>query len=78
MGVKPGELRALTQIESQLAESDPSLATMFAVFAADPSRARECSRSAPPRRARAKWIAALVVLAMLFVMCVTVAALTAP
>ena len=78
MGVKPGELRALTQIESQLAESDPSLATMFAVFAADPSRARECSRSTPPRHARAKWIAALVVLAMLFVMCVTVAALTAP
>ena len=77
MGLKPGEPRALSEIESRLCESDPSLSRLFAVFAADPSRARECSRPAPPRRAVAKWIAALIVLAMLFVMCITMAALTA-
>ena len=78
MGLPADEPRALREIESQLSTSDPSLATLFAVFAADPSRARECSRPAAARRARAKRVAVLIVLTMLFVMSVTMAALTTP
>ena len=44
MGVVPGDPRALTEIESHLAKSDPALAVKFAVFAADPSHARESMR----------------------------------
>lgn len=77
MGLRPGESPALTQIESELAKSDPSLAVMLAVFAADPSRARECSRPTVPRRARAKRVVVLVVLAVLFALSVTMAAVTA-
>jgi hypothetical protein len=78
MGLPPDEPRTLREIESQLARSDPSLATMLAVFTVDPSRARECSRPVPPRPARAKHVAVLIVLTMLFLMCTTMAAITAP
>lgn len=45
---EPGEEWELAEIERQLAESDPSLSTMFAVFAADPSYVREYSFPAMP------------------------------
>ena len=78
MGLPPDEPRALKEIESQLARSDPSLATMLAVFTVDPPRARECSRPVPPRQARVKHVAVLIVLTMLFVVSVMMAAITAP
>lgn len=56
MGVVPGDPRALTEIESHLAKSDPALAAKFAAFAADPSRARQPMRETecqPPTRDRA-------------------------
>ena len=75
---KPGEPAALKQIEDRLAESDPALAVMLAVFDADPSRAGECSRPAPPApRARARHAAMLVVLALVLAFCLAMVALTA-
>lgn len=53
MGVVPGGPRALTEIESHLAKSDPALAAKFAAFAADPSRARQFMRE-PERHPRAR------------------------
>lgn len=78
MVLRPGEPRALKQIEERLAASDPSLAAMLAVFTADPSRAGQCSRPAPSRRVRPKYVAVLVVLVIGLVACATMAALTAP
>lgn len=78
MVLRPGEPRTLKQIEDGLAQSDPALATMLAVFAANPSRARECSRPAPPRRARPRHVAVLIALVMCLIVCVTMAAITAP
>lgn len=76
MGLRPGESPALTQIESQLAKSDPALAAMLAVFTADPPRARDCSRpTAPPR---AKRVAVLILLAAFFALSVSMAAIAAP
>lgn len=86
MGVVPGDPRALTEIESHLAKSDPALAAKFAAFATDPPRAREPERQPPawgraPARARhgrARQVAVLLVLALMLAMCLTMVALTAP
>lgn len=90
MGVVPGDPRALTEIESHLAKSDPALAAKFAAFAADPSRARQSVREPerqPPardrapdraRHGRARQVAVLLVLALMLATCLTMVALTAP
>lgn len=85
MGVVPGDPRALTEIESHLAKSDPVLAAKFAAFTASPSRARQSLRESArpatppsaPQRQRAKRLAVLIALACLLVMCITLSVLTA-
>lgn len=87
MGVAPGDPRALTEIESHLAKSDPVLAAKFAVFTVSPSRARQSMResarqpAAPDPRQRqhrrAKRLAVLLTLACLLVMCTTLSVLSA-
>ncbi|HUN35455.1 MAG TPA: hypothetical protein VMU95_25930 [Trebonia sp.] len=82
----PGDPQALTEIESQLARSDPALAAMFAVFAADPARARSSvqkvqGRPPPPfeeERARSIRVAVLVGLSIVVMVCTTMAIITAP
>jgi hypothetical protein len=83
----PGDPQALTEIESHLARSDPALAAMFAVFAADPARARSSvqkgqGRPPPPpfeeERARSIRVAVLVGLSIVVMVCTTMAIITAP
>ncbi|MBO0820921.1 MAG: DUF3040 domain-containing protein [Nocardiopsaceae bacterium] len=89
MGLRPDEPRALARIESQLAESDPALATMFAAFDDDPSRARENLVPARPftrpfkppfarsRPARVSWATLLIVLVICLAACVAMVIITA-
>ena len=83
----PRDPQALTEIEVQLARSDPGLAAMFAVFAADPARARATAQKAqgrpppPPfeeERARSIRVAVLVGLSIVVMVCTTMAIITAP
>jgi hypothetical protein len=86
MSLVPGDPQALTEIESQLAKSDPALAAMFAVFAHDPARARAAAKIAqnrppPPfeeERARSIRVAVLVGLSIVVMVCTTMAIITAP
>ena len=83
----PGDPQALTEIETQLARSDPRLAAMFAVFTADSVRARASvqkvqGRPPPPpfeeERARSIRVAVLVGLSIVVMVCTTMAIITAP
>jgi hypothetical protein len=83
----PGDPQALTEIETQLARSDPRLAAMFAVFTADAARARASGqrpqgRPPPPpfeeERARSIRVAVLVGLSIVVMVCTTMAIITAP
>lgn len=91
MNLVPEDPRALTEIESHLVTSDPSLAAMFDVFATDPSRSRESAGQSPSRlrpaavrpgapsqRARARRIAVLATVAAFLILSITMAAITLP
>jgi hypothetical protein len=87
MSLMPGDPQALTEIESRLAKSDPALAAMFAIFTADPARARATAhlpKGRPPpalieeQRARSIRMAVLIGLCIVVIICTAMAIATAP